>query len=124
MTQEVKECAEFFIRYFDFNMTFKSDWYISLMDANKNELAFIDYKHETIPPSFSSSIFGLLLNVEVDDVDAVYEVLKKDLANHIVLELKSEDYGQRHFTIEGPSKILIDVIQVIPPSKEYRENYE
>ncbi len=124
MTQDVKQCAEFFIKYFDFSMTFEADWYISLIDENKNELAILDYRHETVPSNFRLPISGLLLNVEVDDVDKVYEVLKKDLKDNVILDIKSEDFGQRHFIVEGPSAILVDVIQVIPPSEEYRGNYE
>lgn len=67
---------------------------------------------------------GLLLNVEVNNVDEVYNTLRKDLKDSIILNIKSEAFGQRHFIIEGPSKILVDVIQVIPPSEEYKENYE
>ena len=36
---------------------------------------------------------------------------------------KDEDFGQRHFIVEGPNKILIDVIQPIPPSEEFLKNY-
>ena len=124
MTQEVKECASFFIKYFGFNIAFKSDWYISLIDENKNELAVLDYRHETVPTGFRSLLSGLLLNVEVDNVDEIYHFFKKDLECKIVSDIKSEQFGQRHFIIEGPSKVLVDVIQVIPPSEEYRTNYE
>ena len=40
MTDEVKKCADFFIKYFDFKLTFQMDWYISLIDENNIELAF------------------------------------------------------------------------------------
>lgn len=124
MTEEVKNCADFFIRYFDFQTTFEADWYISLMDENKNELAILDYRHETVPSGFRAPLSGMLLNIEVDNVDEVYEKLKQDLERKILLDIKSEAFGQRHFIIEGPSKILIDVIQVIPPTEEYAANYE
>lgn len=124
MTNKVRECADFFIKYFNFNTTFEANWYISLIDENKNELAFLDYEHETIPKDFRLPFSGLLLNVEVNNVDEVYNILRKDLKDSIILNIKSEAFGQRHFIIEGPSKILVDVIQVIPPSEEYKENYE
>lgn len=124
MTGEVKKCADFFRKYLDFGTTFEADWYISLKDENENELAFLDYRHETVAERFRSSVSGLLLNVEVDDADAVYERWKEELADRIVLAIRSEDFGQRHFIVEAPSGILVDVIQVIPPSEEYRANYE
>lgn len=124
MTKEVTECADFFIKYFGFRTTFAAEWYMSLIDENNNELALLDYGHETVPTGFGVPLAGLLLNVEVGDVDAAYETLKKDLADKLILDIKSEAFGQRHFIIEGPSGILVDVIQVIPPSEEYRANYE
>jgi len=41
----------------------------------------------------------------------------------IVLDLKSEEWGQRHFIVEDPNGILIDVIQNIEPSAEFKEEY-
>lgn len=32
MTNKVRECADFFIKYFNFNTTFEANWYISLID--------------------------------------------------------------------------------------------
>lgn len=124
MTGEVQRCADFFKKYFEFKTTFEADWYISLIDENNNELAFLDHKHETVPTGFDRKLTGLLLNVEVDDVDKVYQCLKQELAEHMILDIRSEAFGQRHFIIEAPGKILVDVIQVIPPSEEFMKNYE
>ncbi len=124
MVNEVKECADFFMKHFDFKMSFESDWYISLIDDNNNEIAILDYNHETIPEDYKFTTGGLLLNIEVDNVDETYDLIKDDLIDKIVLDIKSEDFGQRHFIIEGPNKILVDVIQEIPPSEEFMVNYE
>lgn len=124
MTNELKASADFFIKYFDFKITFEADWYISLIDKNNNELAFLDYSHETIPTGFRTLQSGLLLNIEIDNVDEVYNLFRKDLGSKIRLDIKSEDFGQRHFIFEAPGKLLIDVIQVIEASEEYKENYE
>ncbi len=124
MVNEVKECADFFIKYFDFKTSFESNWYISLIDENNNEIAILDYSHETVPKDFRSTTVGVLLNIEVDNVDEIYSLLRDDLIDKIVLDIKSEDFGQRHFIIEGPKKILIDVIQEIPPLEGFVENYE
>ncbi len=124
MVNEVKESADFFMKYFDFKTSFESDWYISLIDDNNNEIAILDYSHETVPEDYKSTTGGLLLNIEVDNVDEIYGLLKGDLIDKIVLDIKSEDFGQRHFIIEGPNKILVDIIQEIPPSEEFMENYE
>jgi hypothetical protein len=55
-------------------------------------------------------------------VDAVYERLKA-AGLPIHLELKSEEWGQRHFITADPNGLLLDVIQPIPPSAEYAQQY-
>ena len=61
---------------------------------------------------------GIILNFEVDDVDKVYNSIKDKV--NIVYDIKD---GQKHFIVEGPNEILIDVIQSIPPSEEFLKNY-
>jgi catechol 2,3-dioxygenase-like lactoylglutathione lyase family enzyme len=40
------------------------------------------------------------------------------------LELRSEQWGQRHFITHDPNGILIDVIQNIAPEGEFVEQYK
>lgn len=124
MTDELKACANFFIKYFGFRITFEAGWYISMIDENNNELAFLKHNHETVPTGFRALQSGLLLNIELDNVDEIYDLFIKDLRDKIRLDIKSEIFGQRHFIIEAPGKLLVDVIQIIEPSEEYKENYE
>ena len=124
MTKNVEECSEFFINTLEFETTFSSEWYISLMDKYDNEVAFLESSHTTIPEGFRNQVRGLLLNFEVDNVDKIYKKLKESLENRIVLDIRDEGFGQRHFIVEGPEKILIDIIQVIEPTDEFKDNYE
>ncbi|MNI48786.1 Glyoxalase-like domain protein [compost metagenome] len=66
---------------------------------------------------------GLLLNFEVEDVDAVYARLKA-AGLPIRLDLSDEDFGQRHFITADPNGVLIDIIKPIPPSAEFAAQYE
>ena len=61
------------------------------------------------------------MNFEVGDVDKIYNSIKDKV--NIVYDIKDKDFGQRHFIVEGPNEILIDVIQPIPPSEEFLKNY-
>lgn len=124
MTKNVEECSEFFINNLEFETTFSSEWYISLIDKYDNEVAFLESSHTTIPEDFRNQVRGLLLNFEVDSVDKIYKKLKASLEDRIVLDIKDEGFGQRHFIVEGPEKILIDIIQVIEPTDEFKDNYE
>lgn len=64
----------------------------------------------------------MLLNFEVADVDAEYETLSA-AGVPILLELRDEPFGQRHFIAADPNGVLIDVITVIPPSPEFAAGY-
>lgn len=39
------------------------------------------------------------------------------------MDIRDEVFGQRHFMIESPGHTIVDVIQVIPPSEEFSQNY-
>ncbi|MEQ9364862.1 MAG: VOC family protein, partial [Leptospirales bacterium] len=88
------------------------------------QLAILDHAHPTVPSGFRKPMQGgLILNFEVEDVDAEYERLKSaGLPLH--LDLRSEDWGQRHFITADPNGVLIDMIQLIPPSEEFAQLYE
>ncbi|MFI0799363.1 hypothetical protein [Amycolatopsis lurida] len=62
---------------------------------------------------------GLLLNFEVEDVDAEHRRLVVDAGLPEALSLRSEDFGQRHFIVADPNGVLIDVIQEIPPTGDF-----
>jgi catechol 2,3-dioxygenase-like lactoylglutathione lyase family enzyme len=83
-------------------------------------LAILDSLHETVPEFARDGgrAKGLLLNFEVDDVDAEYK-LATEAALPIVLELRDEAFGQRHFITRDPNGVLIDIIKPIPPSPEF-----
>lgn len=124
-SEKLQESKDFYTRYFPFEVTFENDWYISLILPGENcfQLALLDPRHESIPEEFREAISGgMLLNFEVDNVDAEYErFVQAGLPIH--LDLRSEDWGQRHFITEDPNGILIDMIKLIPPSEEYAKQY-
>jgi uncharacterized glyoxalase superfamily protein PhnB len=59
---------------------------------------------------------GVVLTIEVVDVDKVYDDFKGD---DIVHELTSEEWGQRHFMLKAPGGIVVDVINYMQP-EEYQ----
>ena len=42
----------------------------------------------------------------------------------ILLPLQDEPWGQRHFITKDPNGVLIDVIKLIAPSKEFEAQYD
>lgn len=125
MTGEVAGTAAFYRDHFRFESKFESDWYVHLQSREDESvnLAVMQDDHETIPEvARGARVAGLLLNFEVEDVDAEYErAVQAGLA--IELALRDEPFGQRHFITRDPNGVLIDVIQPIPPSAEFAANF-
>lgn len=124
MSKNIRGEADFFKELFAFKEIFSSDWYISLIDDDNFEIAIISNSHETIPEFYRKKCQGVIINIEVDNVDNLYSKISERKEVSILLDIKNEDFGQRHFIIESPSQILIDIIQVIPPSEDYEKNYK
>lgn len=125
MSDNIAETRDFYVRHFGFEITFEADWYVSLKSPDgRYELAFVAYNHETVVAEYQKPVQGLLLNFEVDSADAEYDRLIKTAGLPLRRELISEDFGQRHFQTSDPNGILVDVIEVIPPSDEYAEQYK
>ena len=124
MTADVAATAAFYVEHFRFKPLFESDWYVHLQSAEDESvnLAVLDGDHETIPAKGRGRVGGLLLNFEVEDADAEYDRARK-AGLPILLELRDEDFGQRHFITSDPNGVLIDIIKPIPPSAEFAAQY-
>ncbi|ONI81638.1 glyoxalase/bleomycin resistance/extradiol dioxygenase family protein [Actinosynnema sp. ALI-1.44] len=122
MTDRVAETRDFYRDHFGFELTFEADWYVSLKRGDW-ELAILDPAHSTIPSGYGTRVQGLLLNFEVDDVDAERRRLVDGAGLTEVLSLRSEAFGQRHFIVADPNGVLVDVIQPIPPTGEYVDQF-
>ncbi len=124
MTQDVRATSAFYQDHFRFEEKFATDWYIHLQSTEEQavNLGIVDSAHDSIPQSARRPVQGLIINFEVEDVDAEFERAKnQDLP--IELELRDEPFGQRHFITKDPNGVLIDVIKPIAPSKEFLAHY-
>jgi catechol 2,3-dioxygenase-like lactoylglutathione lyase family enzyme len=125
MTRDVAGTAAFYTGHFRFQPVFASDWYVHLQFRGNEaiNLAILDSTHETIPPGSRQPASGLLLNFEVEDPDALYDEVRA-AGLPILIPLRDEAFGQRHFITQDPNGVLIDVIKPIPPSAEFAAQYE
>ncbi len=124
MSDKIAATCDFYVQHFGFQIVFEADWYVSLKSADERfELAFVAYNHETVMRKYQKPVGGLLLNFEVDEVDAEYERLITGIGLPLHRELVTEDFGQRHFITADPNGVLIDVIQIVPPSAEFAAQY-
>ncbi len=51
----------------------------------------------------------MYLTIEVEDVDALYEFIKSKNAE-IIIPIRDEPWGDRHFSIQDPNGIGIDIV--------------
>lgn len=123
-TDKLAETRAFYEAHFDFAPAFESDWYVHLTSQSDSRvnLAILDHTHPTIPEGYRKPAQGVLINFEVEDVDAVYARAQKAGLN-IRLPIRDEAFGQRHFILADPSGVLVDVIKPIPPSEEFAAQY-
>ncbi len=124
LTGDVAGTAAFYERHFRFAPDFAADWYVHLTSTDDpgTNLAIIDHTHETIPPEGRTPVSGLILNFEVEDVDAEYARLAGE-GLPMLIALRDEPFGQRHFITRDPNGVLIDVITPIEPSPEYAAQF-
>ena len=126
MTRDVARSRDFYCEHLGFRPLFTADWYVHLQSSEDESvnLAILDVDHATIPQAVRGRpVSGLLLNFEVDDPDAVYERFRA-AGLPILLELRDEAFGQRHFISQDPNGVLLDVIKPIAPSGEFAAQYE
>ncbi|MBO6755842.1 MAG: VOC family protein [Roseibium sp.] len=125
MTDQVAETARFYRDHFRFKALFEADWYVHLQSAEvpSVNIAVLDRSHETIPAARrGKNAAGLLLNFEVEDVDGEYDrAVQAGLP--VLLGLRDEPFGQRHFITQDPNGVMIDVIKPIPPSEAFLAQY-
>lgn len=123
MTRDVAGTAAFYRDRLRFDVTFEADWYVSLK-RDRWELAVLDCDHETIPAAHRGTVAaGAVFNLEVDDVDAEYRRLVTEGGLPPVLDIRTEDFGQRHFIVAAPDGVLVDVITPTEPTAEFATQY-
>jgi len=118
------EVAKFYRQHFEFRTVFAADWYVHLqMEANEQiNLALVASDHESIPTSHRVGSQGMLLNFEVEDATSIYDRFAKSEVE-VLLTLRDEPWGQRHFILAAPEGVMIDVIELIEPSEQFKAQY-
>ncbi|MEM7641480.1 MAG: VOC family protein [Pseudomonadota bacterium] len=123
-TDDVATTKAFFVDHFRFAVRFDADWYCHLQSSEdpKVNVAILRGDHETVPEEGRGVASGLILNFEVEDVDAEFR-RAKEAGLPILKPLTDEVFGQRHFITRDPNGVLVDVIKPIPPSGDFADQY-
>ena len=114
----------FYTEHLGLYVAFSNDWYLHLISTAGIQIGFMLPEQATQPQIFHKPYEGkgAIFSLEVDDADAAISIANSKSLN-IALELRSEDWGQRHFCIEDPNGLHLDIVQAIEVSEEYQDGY-
>ncbi|WP_216857801.1 VOC family protein [Pedobacter steynii] len=119
ITSKLAETKAFYTSILGFGISFENDFYLLLHTPGKQaELSFLLPGHASQQPLFQPSFQGqgMYLTIEVEDVDLVYQELKKKNVD-IKIDIRNEPWGDRHFAITDPNGIAIDILKYTNPEK-------
>ncbi|PST84550.1 glyoxalase [Pedobacter yulinensis] len=116
ITSKLAESKAFYTGVLGFGVTFENEFYLLLHTPGAEaELSFLLPDHPSQQPLFQPAYAGkgTYLTIEVADVDRWYADIKKK-GVPIRIELRDEPWGDRHFAIEDPNGIGIDLVTYAP----------
>ena len=120
VTEKLAETKQFYTKTLGFGVTFENEFYLLLHTPNHEaEISFLLPNHPSQQPIFQAPFQsqGIYFTIEVDDVDSIYKELKNK-GVEIKIDIRNEAWGDRHFAIQDPNGIGIDIVKYSPPSKE------
>jgi len=116
ITEKIQESKTFYTEVLNFGVTFENDFYLLLHTPDQSaEISFLLPNHASQQPLFQNAFQGkgMYLTIEVNDVDKLYQELKDKVA--IQIDLRVEPWGDKHFAIQDPNGVGIDIVTYAPP---------
>lgn len=117
LTTKLSESKAFYSEVLNFGVSFESEFYLLMhTPSKKEEISFLLPNHPTQDPFFHPPFTGqgVFLTLEVEDVDSIYKEIKSK-GVEIKVDLKDEPWGDRHFSIQDPNGIGIDIVKYSKP---------
>lgn len=119
ITTKLAESKAFYTAALGFTVVFENEFYLLLQTPNgESAFSFLLPDHPSQQPMFHKPFQGqgVYLTIEVEDVDKLYHEIKKKGVS-IKIELRDEPWGDRHFAIEDPNGVGIDLVHYQAPGK-------
>lgn len=117
ITSKLAETKAFYINTLGFGVSFENEFYLLLhTPKHEAELSFLLPGHPSQQALFQQPFAGqgMYLTIEVEDVDQLYAELKKK-GTEIKIAIRDEPWGDRHFAIQDPNGIGIDIVKYAAP---------
>ena len=119
ITEKLEETKAFYQEVLEYGIRFENDFYLLMHTPDgAAELSFLLPNHPSQQPIFQSPFQGkgVYLTIEVADVDRLYKAVKNKRIP-IMVELRGEPWGDRHFAIVDPNGIGIDIVTYTKPEE-------
>ena len=111
-TDRMEETRDFYASLLGFVVRFEhAGWYIQLSSSSNPQLqlGIVRRDHKFTPKVFQQPAQGVIISVQVEDVDAAYaDAVKRGYP--IADELRDEDFGMRHFMVADPNGVLVNIL--------------
>ena len=125
VTDALRECRDFYVRWFDFEVAFEASWFVLLSSSGDHpvSIAFMHPEHPSSPPSpgeFRGD--GSFLTLQVADANAEYRRVTS-AGLQPALPLTDEPWGQRRFGVVDPAGLWVDVVEQIDPAESWWDPY-
>jgi len=120
ITTKLEESKNFYTNVLNFGVSFENEFYILLHTPDKKfELSFLLPNHPSQQRLFHNAFNGegIYFTIEVDDVDQLYQTIKTKNVP-IKIDLRNEPWGDRHFAIQDPNGVGIDLVTYAAAKKE------
>ncbi|MEM6782063.1 MAG: VOC family protein [Pseudomonadota bacterium] len=125
MTDNLNESINFYEDYLGFVAETEMNCFAVLKHKKNDDvrLGLITKNHHSLPEHSQKNSQGLVLNFPVESVNEVYRELYME-----GLEIENEPSlapcGRRHFMIQDPNGVLIDVMEEYDPFSGQNDNSE
>lgn len=125
VTDRLRECRDFYGRWFGFEVGFEADWFVLLSGGGERPttLAFMHTSHPSSPPSPAEYRGeGAFITFQVADAEGEYRRLA-EAGLECSLPLTDEPWGQRRFGVIDPAGMWVDVVEQIEPAPGWWDPY-
>lgn len=117
VTNKLAETKTFYTTVLGFGVTFENEFYLLMHTPSKSaEISFLVPNHPSQQPLFQKPFTGqgVYITIEVDDVDKLYTEIKAK-GIKIKIDIRNEAWGDRHFAIQDPNGVGIDIVKYSQP---------